>query len=101
MITIDGNVSSWARGPNILYSDSVPIVVESSNTPLYQKHWIPWVHFVPVKSDLSDLISVIHWLQTNDSIAQKIASNGRSLYKKLYNMPNMIEDAASIYVKYS
>ena len=34
-ITIDGNASPWARGPQILYSESVPIVVESKSTPLY------------------------------------------------------------------
>jgi hypothetical protein len=37
MITIDGDVSPWARGPTILYSESVPIVVESKRTPLYEK----------------------------------------------------------------
>ena len=31
MITIDGMVSPWGRGPLILYSDSVLLVVESSN----------------------------------------------------------------------
>ena len=29
MITLDGNVAPWARGPQILYSESVPIVAES------------------------------------------------------------------------
>ena len=67
MITIDGNVSSWGRGPNILGSDSVPIVVESRGTPLYQRSWIPWVHFVPVKNDMSDLMEKIYWLKENDS----------------------------------
>lgn len=36
MITLDGHASPWARGPEILYSESVPIVVESKFTPLYQ-----------------------------------------------------------------
>jgi hypothetical protein len=36
MLTIDGNISPWGRGPNILFSDSVLMVVESSHQPLYQ-----------------------------------------------------------------
>jgi hypothetical protein len=74
-------------------------VATSLSAPLYQKHWIPWVHFVPVKNDLSDLLETINWLRQNDAKAKEIALNGRSLYKKLYNMPNMIEDASSIYGK--
>lgn len=101
MITIDGNVSPWARGPLILYSDSVPIVVETESTPLYQKFWTPWIHYVPVKNDLSDLIEIINWLRDNDDKAKEIALNGKSLFKKLYNMPKMLEDTASVYAKYS
>lgn len=35
MITIDGYVSPWGRGPLILFSESVLIIVESRNKPLY------------------------------------------------------------------
>ena len=97
MISIDGNASPWARGSQILFSDSVPIIVESKSTPLYQRHWIPWVHYVPVKNDLSDLIETINWLKNNDEKARIIAYNGRSLYRKLYTMDNMIDDAVSVY----
>lgn len=57
MISIDGNISPWGRTPNILYADAVPIVVESQFTPLNSKSWVPMVHYVPVKHDLSDLLS--------------------------------------------
>ena len=56
LIAIDGWVSGWLRGPMILKSSSVPIIVESNYKPLYFDAWIPWVHYVPVKADLSDLI---------------------------------------------
>ena len=35
MITIDGNISPWGRGPQIMYSDSVLLAVESTSDPLY------------------------------------------------------------------
>jgi hypothetical protein len=57
LIAIDGWASGWFRGPSILQSNSVPIVVESSFTPLLFNEWIPYVHYVPVKKDLSNLIS--------------------------------------------
>ena len=52
-----------------------------------------------MKTDLSDLLDTIAWLRANDDKAKKIASNGLSLFKKLYNVPNMIDDAALIYAK--
>jgi hypothetical protein len=76
VISIDGWVSSWLRGPMILLSGSVPIIVETEYTPLYFEAWIPWIHYVPVKNDLSDLITQIKWLIKNDDKAKEIAENG-------------------------
>jgi hypothetical protein len=56
LIHIDGELSSWGRGPAILYSDSVLLEVQSVNEPLYIQSFIPWVHYVPIKNDLSDLL---------------------------------------------
>ena len=77
MIAIDGWASGWLRGPLILLSNCVPIIVESSYKPLYFESWEPWVHYVPVKKDLSDLLENIKWLQNNDKNAKFIAENGR------------------------
>ena len=76
MIIIDGNVSSWLRAPLLLFSSAVPVVIESRFVPLYQSSWVPYVHYVPVKNDQSDLIEKIEWLQANDDKAREIAENG-------------------------
>jgi len=62
---------------------------------------IPWVHYVPIKKDLSDLISTIEWLQQNDEKAKEIALNGKSLYKSLYDITNLVEDAAYTFKTYA
>jgi len=80
LISLDGNAGPWARGAQILFSESVPIIVETAGSPLHVKYWIPWVHFVPVKADLSDLLEKITWLRENDAKAKEIALNGRALY---------------------
>jgi len=54
---------------------------------------IPWVHYVPVKQDLSDLLSNIKWLRDNDDKAYEIAQNGKALYKILFGIDNLVEDA--------
>ncbi|KAK7893413.1 hypothetical protein WMY93_022565 [Mugilogobius chulae] len=37
----------------------------------------PWVHFIPVKQDLSDVKELLQFAKENDAIAQDIASRGR------------------------
>ena len=74
LIHVDGHVSAY-RLTRELYSGSVILLVKSPNnyslwiTPLLKE----WVHYVPVKADLSDLIQKITWCQTNDSKCRKIA----------------------------
>jgi spore maturation protein CgeB len=35
----------------------------------------PWVHFVPIKNDFSDLIEKIKYLNENNEKAKNIANN--------------------------
>ena len=73
---MDGQVSGWQRGPYILRGSSVPIIAESRFKPLHLNAWVPWYHYVPVKNDLSDLITNIKWLIEHDKEAEQIAING-------------------------
>ena len=100
-ITLDGNNSTYLRSQTILASDSVPIVIESNFRPIYLDVWEPWVHYVPVKNNQSDLFEKIEWLQSHDAEAKQIALAGRALFNKLYNLGNMIEDMNSVFVKYA
>ena len=38
---------------------------------------VPWRDYVPVKSDLSDLVERLEWLRANDEAARAIAESGR------------------------
>jgi len=39
----------------------------------------PYVHYVPIEYDLSDLVAKVEWLQRHDAEAHRIASRGQSL----------------------
>jgi len=39
----------------------------------------PWVHYVPVAADLSDLMARVEWLRANDQQARDIGQAGRDL----------------------
>ena len=70
---IDGNCIP----SNVLWvfaTGSVPVIV--NETCFWFKDRIrPWVHYVPVKADFSDLEENIRWIFENDGEARKIAEN--------------------------
>jgi len=70
---IDGNCIS----SNVLWvfaSGAVPIII--NETCYWFKHMIkPWVHYVPINPDFSDLEANIRWIFENDAEARKIADN--------------------------
>jgi len=42
----------------------------------FHDHIQPWVHYIPVRSDLSDLRSKYEWAESNPKEAQRISENG-------------------------
>ena len=38
----------------------------------------PWVHFIPVKSDMSDLVEIVAWCRDHDDECRQIAERGRA-----------------------
>jgi hypothetical protein len=80
-IDIDGNTNSWPGLFQKLLTGS-PVVKVAS--PGRWRQWYydklePWVNFVPVRSDLGDLIEKLTWLRDHPRQARAIGMEGRSL----------------------
>lgn len=84
-IDIDGNSNAWAGLFQKLLSKSTVIKVAS---PYGFRQWyydklIPWEHFVPVESEMDDLVEKTRWLIANDAKAKKIGQQGAELASSL------------------
>lgn len=78
LVDIDGNANSW----NFIQRLRMGCCILKVDSPWIQwfDHRIePWVHYVPVKADLSDLLERAEWCLTHDSEAARIAENSRRL----------------------
>ena len=76
-IVLDG---TWTTNPGYawrLLSDCCVFKVDSAVNQWFCKGLIPWMHYIPVKTDLSDLAEKVRWARANDDKAQEIALNGR------------------------
>ncbi|KAM8871950.1 protein O-glucosyltransferase 1 [Synchiropus picturatus] len=49
----------------------------------------PWVHYIPVKQDLSDLRELLQFVNENDAIAQEIATRGQQFIQDHLRMEDV------------
>lgn len=65
-INVDGTVAAY-RLPYLLVGDSVVLKQDS----IYYEHFYnelqPWKHYIPVKSNLSDLLEKLKWARDHDA----------------------------------
>ena len=82
-IDIDGEVNAWSALWWKLYCNSVVFKVNSHYEQWYYKDLKEWIHYIPVKADLSDLEEKYQWALHNDEKCKRIAENGREFIKGL------------------
>lgn len=78
-LDIDGNANAWSNLFTRLLLGCCVIKVAS---PAGYRQWYyddlrAWEHFVPVASDVSDLVEKIEWCRANDAACSEIAASGR------------------------
>ena len=82
---VDGNTNTWSNLIIRLHLGCCVLKVAGS---LGYRQWYydrlkPWEHYVPVSSDLSDLLERIEWVRGNDGEAAEIARRGQALARSL------------------
>lgn len=84
-LDIDGTTNTWSNLLVRMHLGCCVIKVDSQEgyRQWYYDRIRPWEHFVPVKSDMSDLIEKIEWARSHDAEAQAIAANGRAFARSM------------------
>lgn len=86
-INVDGTVAAY-RLPYLLVGDSVVLKQDS----IYYEHFYnelqPWKHYIPVKSNLSDLLEKLKWARDHDaevsSVFRKLAPAHAPVLRKCW-----------------
>ena len=81
-ILIDGNTCAYSRAYWQLFSDCLMFKQTSPNIQWYYRSLLPYVHYVPVAYDLSDLTEKIKWAREHDEEAFKIVQNANDFAQK-------------------
>ncbi|XP_027850815.1 protein O-glucosyltransferase 2-like [Aphis gossypii] len=88
LLNIDGTVAAY-RFPYLLVGDSLIFKQESEYYEHFYSELIPWVHYVPVKRHLDDLLDLIDIMMSDDKTARKISLNGQK-YAREHLAPHNI-----------
>jgi hypothetical protein len=80
IVHIDGHVSAFRLSLE-LKMGSVILLVDSGWKMWYYDLLQPYVHYVPVKNDLSDIYDKIEWCKNNDDKCKEIVLNAQKFYE--------------------
>jgi len=79
IINVDGHVTAYRLSLE-LSMGSVVLLVKSQWKIWYSDLLVPYKHYVPVKTDMSDLITQIKWCRENDEECEQIAKNSLEFF---------------------
>lgn len=82
ILVLEGHVGAFRLSYN-LFMKSCVLLQESKYVLWYSQLLKPYVHYVPVKNDLSDLVERAKWCLKNDKICQKISENGHETISRI------------------
>ena len=85
---LDGHMCTYPGYQWRLLSKSVCFKQESSEEQWFYRALKPYVHYIPINNDMSDLEEKVRWARAHDIEVQTIAENGREF--ALHHL--MIED---------
>lgn len=90
LVSIDGNSCTGTRIPWIMYSNSVLVKQTSNKIEWFYSALKPYVNYVPVNANLTDIFSQFEWMKHHDQELKQIAINAHNFIARDL-MPKQIE----------
>ncbi len=78
-LLIDGNTCAYSRAYWQLFSNCAILKQSSPNIQWFYSLLKPYVHYIPLQNDLSDLPEKVLWSKEHDNEVRKIISNAQAL----------------------
>lgn len=93
LVNLDGHVSAFRLSLELEMGCCILMVESKEKWKMWFSDYLePYVHYVPIKSDLSDLIEQIKWCQSNDDKCQQISQNSLKFAKKYLSKKGILDN---------
>lgn len=95
VLNLDGHVSAFrlslelSMGSVVLLQEHTPGM--TNYRMWYHRSLIPYVHYVPIRRDLSDLLEKIEWCTLHDDECKQIAANARTFYDQYLSKEGVLD----------
>jgi len=99
ILDIDGNSSTWDATAWKLNSGSVIMKSESAWIQWFYTDYRPYVHYVPIKEDFSDIQEQFAWCESHQSECEKLIENCKALFQRIYRYSNVVDYTSKILEK--
>lgn len=99
ILDMDGNACTWDATAWKLNSGSVLFKVESGWRQWFYDSFHPWIHYVPIADDFSDLQEKYHWCETHPEECERMVSNAKDLFQEVYRFSNVVEYSRNVLSK--
>jgi len=87
-LNIDGTVAAY-RLPYLMLADSLVFKQNSHYYEHFYRQLKPNVHYIPIDSNLSNVVDKIKWAKENDAEARKVQSSGQKKVRELLTPVNI------------
>jgi hypothetical protein len=98
IIHIEGHVSAFRLSLE-LNMNSVILMVESKWQLWYSNLLKPYIHYIPVKSDLSDIYDKIKWCKNNDDKCIEIIKNCKNFYDTFLSKKSVLNYFQKVFIE--
>jgi len=96
ILDIDGRAATWDATAWKLNSGSVIFKQDSPWRQWFYDEFLPWVHYVPVKNDFSDIQEQFQWAETHQEECKKMVDRCMDLFQKTYRFQNVVEHTEQV-----
>jgi serine/threonine protein kinase len=90
VVNVDGHVSAFRLSLE-LSMGSVILLVDSEWKIWYRDKLEAYVHYVPVRADLSDLVNQIKWCREHDAECEAIAKGGMDFFDRYLQKKGLLD----------
>ena len=90
IVNVDGHVNAFRLSLE-LSMGCVVLLSDSKYRTWYRRYLVPYVHYVPVKEDLSNLFDQIRWCRENDKKCEEISLNAKSFYETYLSKDGILD----------
>jgi hypothetical protein len=101
LVDVDGNSCTYERCFWLLLSNSLLLKQITPNIQWYYGGLKPYVHFLPLREDLSDLLEKIEWAKAHDAEAMAMAKSSTEFVQENLSAESIFQYMALLLTEYA